>query len=79
MSQSSVKMDMAVQKNIKNWWIKFSALNMFNAKEKGFSQYAKTYTSHYVDYRQPTVSWQYPIRSILPNQNTREIWPDKVK
>ncbi|MGP1467257.1 MAG: hypothetical protein ACTTJD_06595 [Porphyromonadaceae bacterium] len=28
---------------------------MFNAKEKGFSQYAKTYTSHYVNFHQPTV------------------------
>ena len=55
MSLSSVKMDMTVQKNMKNWWIKFSVLNMFNAKEKGFSQYAKTYTSHYVNFHQPTV------------------------
>lgn len=56
MSQSSVRTDMAVQKNMKNWWIKLSALNMFNAKEKGYSKYAGIYTSHYVDYRQPTIS-----------------------
>ena len=56
MSQSSFKMNMAVQKNMKNWWVKLSASNIFNAKEKGYSQYAKAYTSHYVDYRQPTVS-----------------------
>ena len=47
---------MAVQKNMKNWWIKLSALNMFNAKEKGYSKYAGIYTSHYVDYRQPTIN-----------------------
>lgn len=55
MARSSVKMDMTVQKNMKNWWIKLSAFNVFNAKEKGFSQYGKIYTSHYVDYQQPTV------------------------
>lgn len=56
MSQPSVRVDLAVQKNMKNWWIKLSALNMFNVKEKGYSQYADTYTSHCVDYRQPAIS-----------------------
>ena len=55
MSKSSFKIDMAVQKNMKNWWIKLSALNITNAKEKGYSQYVKTYISHYVDNRHPTV------------------------
>lgn len=55
MAQPTIRMDFAIQKNMKNWWIKLSALNIFNAKEKGYSRYAKIYTSHYVDNRQPTI------------------------
>lgn len=56
MAQSSVRVDMAVQKNMKNLWVKLGASNLFNAKEKGYSQYTGIYTSHWVDYRQPVVS-----------------------
>ena len=41
MAQPTIRMDFAIQKNMKNWWIKLSALNIFNAKEKGYSRYAK--------------------------------------
>ena len=56
MSLSSFNVNLSVQKNMENWWFRISVMNIFNAKEKGYSQYEKAYTSHYVDYRNPTVS-----------------------
>lgn len=56
MSRPSLRLNIALQKNMKNWWFKLSAADVFNAKEKGYSQYAKAYTSHYVDYKHPTIS-----------------------
>ncbi|WP_255416461.1 hypothetical protein [Prevotella sp. OH937_COT-195] len=40
MSEPSLRVDIAVQKNMKNWWVKLSVLDLFNSKEKGYSQYA---------------------------------------
>ena len=56
MSKPSLNVNIALQKSIKNWWFKLSAIDVFNAKEKGYAQYAKAYTSHYVDYKHPTIS-----------------------
>lgn len=73
MSEPLLRVDMAVQKNMKNWWVKLSALDLFNSKEKGYSQYAEAYTSHRVDYRHPvislTVSYSFnPVRSKYKGQ-----------
>lgn len=56
MSQPSLKVDLSVQKNMKNWWVKLGGTDLFNAKEKGYSRYDNVYTSHEVDYRDPVVS-----------------------
>lgn len=41
---------------VKNLWVKLAASNLFNAKEKGYSEYNGVYTSHWVDNRQPSIS-----------------------
>lgn len=41
---------------VKNLWVKLAASNLFNAKEKGYSEYKGVYTSHWVDTRQPSIS-----------------------
>lgn len=56
MSKPSLNVNIALQKSIKNWWFKLSAIDVFNAKEKGYAQYAKAYTSHYVDYKHSIIS-----------------------
>ena len=56
MAHSSINVGMSIQKNMKNLWVKLAASNLFNAKEKGYSEYKGIYTSHWVDNRQPNIS-----------------------
>lgn len=56
MAHSSINVGMSIQKNMKNLWVKLAASNLFNAKEKGYSEYKGIYTSHWVDNRQPSIS-----------------------
>lgn len=56
MAHSSINVGMSIQKNMKNLWVKLAASNLFNAKEKGYSEYKGVYTSHWVDNRQPSIS-----------------------
>lgn len=56
MAHSSINVGMSIQKNMKNLWVKLAASNLFNAKEKGYSEYNGVYTSHWVDNRQPSIS-----------------------
>ena len=56
MAQSSINVGKSIQKNMKNLWVKLAASNLFNAKEKGYSEYNGVYTSHWVDNRQPSIS-----------------------
>ena len=54
MARPSMRVNMAVQKNMNNWRMKFGVSNAFNSKEKGYSQYVNAYTSHYVNNYNPT-------------------------
>ena len=54
MARSSMRVNIAVQKNMNNWRMKFGVSNAFNSKEKGYSQYVNAYTSHYVNNYNPT-------------------------
>lgn len=54
MAFPSLNFSMSVQKMIKNCWVRAGVTNLFNAKEKGSSQYANVYTSHYVNYFNPS-------------------------
>lgn len=56
MARASLRMNFTIEKKMDNWRAKLSILNVFNAKEKGYSQFEKAYTSHYVDYRNPTIA-----------------------
>lgn len=56
MSKPSVRANIAVQKNIKKWKINLAVQDVFNTKEKGYSQYTGVYTSHYVDFHHPVFS-----------------------
>lgn len=55
-SRPKLNVNLTVQKNMNNWWFRLMASNIFNAKEKGYSHYVDIYNSHYVDFRQPTIS-----------------------
>lgn len=54
MALSSMRVSVEVRKAMKNCWIKVGAMDIFNSKEKGYSQYANVYTSHYVNNYNPT-------------------------
>ncbi|MCH3995525.1 MAG: outer membrane beta-barrel protein [Prevotella sp.] len=54
MARPVMRIDMAVQKNMNNWRFKLGVSDIFNSKEKGYSQYVNAYTSHYVNSYSPT-------------------------
>ena len=49
MARPMMRMNMAVQKQMNNCRLKFGVSDVFNSKEKGYSQYVNAYTSHYVN------------------------------
>ena len=54
MARPMMRMNMAVQKKMNNCRLKFGVSDVFNSKEKGYSQYVNAYTSHYVNNYNPT-------------------------
>lgn len=54
MARPMMRMNMAVQKQMNNCRLKFGVSDVFNSKEKGYSQYVNAYTSHYVNNYSPT-------------------------
>ncbi len=53
MAYASMRVDVALQKVMKSWWLRAGVTNVCNAKEKGYSQYANVFTSHYVNNYNP--------------------------
>lgn len=53
MARPMMRMNMAVQKKMNNCRLKFGVSDVFNSKEKGYSQYVNAYTSHYVNNYSP--------------------------
>lgn len=56
MAHAAVRLGITIQKDMKDWRFYVNASNLTNAKEKGYSTYPNIYTSHNVDYLQPTIS-----------------------
>ena len=54
MARPMMRMNMAGQKQMNNCRLKFGVSDVFNSKEKGYSQYVNAYTSHYVNNYSPT-------------------------
>ena len=54
MALPSLKFSMSVQKIMKKCWIRAGVTDLFNAKEKGYSQYANVYGSHRVNFFNPS-------------------------
>ena len=56
MAKATLRVNMTLQKSWKNFWARLSASNIFNSKEKGYSQFNGIYFLHEMDYRQPTIN-----------------------
>ena len=53
-SRLAFTVGMYVQKNMQNCWIRAGVSDLFNTKEKGFSEFANVYTAHRVNYFNPS-------------------------
>lgn len=68
MARPMMRMNMAVQKQMNNCRLKFGVSDVFNSKEKGYSQYVNAYTSHYVNSYRPTFYFTFSY-SFNPAQS----------
>lgn len=57
MANSRLQLNATVDKIYKNWHFKLYVSDIFNAKEKGYSQYQNLVTTHFVNYRQPVIGF----------------------
>ena len=56
MAKASLRVNMTLQKNWKNFWARITALNITNTKERGYTQCNGIYYLHEADFHQPTIS-----------------------